>query len=64
MVDIKTIEDEIEDIEEELCSMVNYDDCFNFEEDLNDLDDYKTTLEDRLVFLNGVLSGIQSGYYM
>jgi len=27
--------------------MVNYDVCFNFEEDLNDLDDYKTTLEDR-----------------
>jgi hypothetical protein len=31
MKDVKIIEDEIEDIEEELCSMVNYDVCFNLE---------------------------------
>ena len=64
MIDVKIIEDEIEDIEIELYSMMQYDVCFNFGEGLYDLDDYKTTLEDRLVFLNGVLSGIQSGYYM
>ena len=64
MIDVKIIEDEIEDIEIELYSMMQYDVCFNFGEGLNDLDVYKTTLEDRLVFLNGVLSGIQSGYYM
>ncbi|EHC1065323.1 hypothetical protein JY216_003658 [Salmonella enterica subsp. enterica serovar Chomedey] len=64
MIDVKIIEDEIEDIEIELYSMMQYDACFNFGEGLNDLDDYRTILEDRLVFLNGVLSGIQSGYYM
>lgn len=64
MIDVKIIEDEIEDIEIELYSMMQYDVCFNFGESLNDLDDYRTILEDRLVFLNGVLSGIQSGYYM
>lgn len=64
MKDVKIIEDEIEDIQIELYSMMQYDVCFNFGEGLNDLDDYRTILEDRLVFLNGVLSGIQSGYYM
>ncbi|HHB6679115.1 hypothetical protein ACF8R8_20975 [Enterobacter cloacae complex sp. FYR_6] len=64
MIDVKIIEDEIEDIEIELYSMMQYDVCFNVGEGLNDLDDYRTILEDRLVFLNGVLSGIQSGYYM
>ena len=64
MNDVKYIEDEIDDIETELYSMMKYDVYYNFGEGLNDIDDYRTTLEDRLVFLNGVLSGIQSGYYM
>lgn len=64
MTGIKCIEDEIEDIQSELYSIDRYNLYFDFGEDLNSLDDYKLSLENRLMFLNEVLSGIQSGYYM
>lgn len=50
MTNVKYIEDEIEDIQSELYSIDSYNVYFDFGDDLNNLDDYKLGLENRLIF--------------